>query len=899
MSSNISFLNNSNYDNNQEINIQNNINNNDNKENEDNLNINDMNMNTNINNNNLNESIKSNNNRNNLSQNRLFNTNSNSSEWINYFKQSKINLEEINKLLLSNVESIDKENIKLKEALTELIKDLKDKDDSLDESLKIISKLKYNYSSLFHQYQSLEKKYSKLNEEYELLKINYDNTKNRNNDESINKKNEYLKEELNKMKKDNQMLKNNYIIKNNEYTKLNKENNEIKIILEDFKQKNLECLNMIKERENIIMEYNNQIKKLNDEINNKNEQIKLLVKFSKNINDENKSNVKELTKQACKTIKLLYNYNNENSKKENINGENNYANDLDHIINHIFINESNQDNSYNHKNNNFKISFNIKDVLQDNILKNNNMNINKEFINNLIIKFNLLKIELYSSYLREFQFITYLNKLMNKIDANKIKDYNFVHRIIDIKIKYANAIKENNDIKNKMLSFQNKVKELNLFIEKLKREVKLGQNKLKEKTKIILNLYHPKINKKSDNNLKKQLNMKMLYDDINRNNKYYKSLKIEKNLSLFLNKHITNNNLNTEENKLFEFSPLNKKMIQNNKSFNILSFHQKDPINKIYNNNDYSFNEKSYQQKKIENEKLKEEISYLKNEIKELLEDMNKQRILNYENNFQEKNNIINNYNKCDNCEYINNLILGINIPDNNTLFQIKNIILNSSPFNLKIKNIINNIFDTLNILLSKCFMKKNDIVEKKFNDSIKIENIFDEILEMKLSNFKEMNKKIFSSSELKNYYTLYDEKVKNINELINIYYNNLNEIKNIFNGIKQCDSSISSNINDDIALKYNKNDRKINDEFRKMKNEKIMIDNSIEIIKHYLIINEKIIENFLDKKINMDILKKYTKEIFNTFRGSFCYNLDDISDNHIFNKKLIIKLFEINYLNF
>ena len=46
-----------------------------------------------------------------------------SKEWINYFKQSNINLEEINTALLSNVESIDNENMKLKEALNELIKD--------------------------------------------------------------------------------------------------------------------------------------------------------------------------------------------------------------------------------------------------------------------------------------------------------------------------------------------------------------------------------------------------------------------------------------------------------------------------------------------------------------------------------------------------------------------------------------------------------------------------------------------------------------------------------------------------------------------------------------------------------------------------------------------------------
>ena len=94
-------------------------------------------------------------------QNRL----SSSIEWINYFKNSKINLEEINKILLSNVESIDKENNRLKEALCELLKELKEKENSLNESLKLISKLNNNYSILFHQYQSLEKNYSILNEE--------------------------------------------------------------------------------------------------------------------------------------------------------------------------------------------------------------------------------------------------------------------------------------------------------------------------------------------------------------------------------------------------------------------------------------------------------------------------------------------------------------------------------------------------------------------------------------------------------------------------------------------------------------------------------------------------------------------------------------------------------------
>ena len=141
MTSEIPLFNDSNYENNQlfKINNENNINNNDEKSIEKIDNILDNND-LNIKNNNLNNSIKSNN-INDLNENKLIS----SIEWINYFKQSKINLEEINKVLLSNVESIDKENIKLKEVLCELIKDLKEKENSLDESLKIISKLKDNY----------------------------------------------------------------------------------------------------------------------------------------------------------------------------------------------------------------------------------------------------------------------------------------------------------------------------------------------------------------------------------------------------------------------------------------------------------------------------------------------------------------------------------------------------------------------------------------------------------------------------------------------------------------------------------------------------------------------------------------------------------------------------------
>ena len=93
MTSEIPFLN---YDNNQifQNNNQNDIKNNDEKfiETNDNIDINNLNIKNN--NNDLNDSIKLNN-KSDFYQNEL--------EWINYLKQSKINLEEINNLLLSNV----------------------------------------------------------------------------------------------------------------------------------------------------------------------------------------------------------------------------------------------------------------------------------------------------------------------------------------------------------------------------------------------------------------------------------------------------------------------------------------------------------------------------------------------------------------------------------------------------------------------------------------------------------------------------------------------------------------------------------------------------------------------------------------------------------------------------
>ena len=875
------------------------------------------NENININNNTLNETDT---NRNKLMSSR---------EWINYFKQSKINLEEINNALLSNVESIDNENMKLKEALNELIKDLKEKEDSLDESLKIISKLKTNYSNLFHQYQTLEKKNIKLTEENEQLKLeqNILNSKRALHNET--QKN--FKDEINRMKKDELNTKNNLNERKNENLKLIKEKGEMKALFEDMKRKNLAYLNMIKEREDLISEYSTQIKNLDKEINNKNEQIKLLVKFSKSINDENKTNVKELTKQACQTIKLFYNYNNQNNINNNdkINKDNNF----NKIIKMIFNNEDVEDLKLSENNNinsnktkNFKIILKLKESILSNISFDDfDYGIEyaiKEYLINIFIKINLLKLELFSSYIREFHIVSFLDSIFKKIKYDTNTNYNLLNlrsKILEMKTKNENLLKQNNEITIKLYEFKNKVKELNLYIKKLKNEFISKNKQMKTKIDRIIDIYENKIDKLNDkielyktkNN--KKGNNDIIFDNINNinintNNKkeknIFKYLKTEKEISFNIITKINKNNINinqsakpnkTNQKKNFNFS-LNQS-IESNQNFNNKSNSSnptlKEGTIKRYNNSE--INDKNYIQKKIENEKLKEEISHLKSEITELVQDINKQQKLISESNFQTKNT----HNYCDKCDFINNLFSNSILPDINTLSQIKNEILNSS-FDNNIKNVIKNIFEFINKLISN----------NTINNTIDVNNI-DNTKNIAINNnnknflkkifYTELNNKLFSSSELKKYHLIYSKNIKNIGDLIKIYETKIDEIKNNINNIKlNLDSTISEQNNISFNNKVDNSIydfKNIGDEILKLKQEKIIFDNTIELIKNFLVMNEKIFNFFVEKKNNIEQFSQYSKKIFNIFKKSISYNLEETSDNNIFLKKLITKLLENNFI--
>ena len=125
-----------------------------------------------------------------------------------FIRQMKLNSGAVNNELLKNIEILDSENTQLKAALSELQEDLKDKENSIEESHKIITKLKDEYSKLIKEYQNLEQLNNDLISENEI---------NKRSAEGYNKANDII---IKLQKQTNELINENNLIK--------KENNAMK-----------------------------------------------------------------------------------------------------------------------------------------------------------------------------------------------------------------------------------------------------------------------------------------------------------------------------------------------------------------------------------------------------------------------------------------------------------------------------------------------------------------------------------------------------------------------------------------------------------------------------------------------------------------------------------------------
>ncbi len=849
----------------------------------------------------------------------------------------------------------------------------------------MITLLKDEYSKVVKQYKELEEYNQELEKKENDNKKIFDNLKKAHLVyEKIEKQNELLKLELEKTRKELSTYKGNYTLKSSEYNKVEKDSINKELIIKDLKSEGNKFITMIKDRETIIENYSKKILELNKIIEQKDEQLKLMINFSKEINKENKTNVQELTKQAVKTIKIFYNTinNSKNDEKEN------------YFIQIKNLSNKNDKNFLDNLNENIKensCSFYLKDaIVQKLFIPEGTSLINKEFFISNNLKTELLKNELFSSYIREFCFVDFLKDIIMKIfgeeipTQSKLSLYELVNRISKFKKNFDDLYQEREKYKGDNEILKNRIKDITLYIIKLKNDVKEKGKKMNEKLLMLDKSYNAYFNNINEQNEKDKIQYENKIEELN---KEISNLRIE-------NDRINNINLNFEHtlrerdniiSKLNEQNDnltkrlnnlrLNPNIKNNNELYLINSSNQKfnEDLNKnIPKINDIYYNKELNQT--IDNEsknlnknkvinidklplednknfvnivdsnkisskeclKCKEKESKISNYIKEISEEkyyfitksnleipqiMNK--LFNKFLNIIGKLNITKeNFSKIsqDKKLKVSQLVDILNQIEKlfqnllNNLDKVnKNIIQNSNDI-MPIFNFVSNIAYEDNYDLDKTksinpYESLNNILDN-LNENINYNNPIDAInnnnnfennnLQItNLMQFFDINPKIFSSSELMKYYSIYEN--HNINEVLNIFKSNCHELKKNLDNI-QLTYDTESNY-DSSDNKWVKNSligwqNEINT--YKIVNEKIMalkkfeFDYSIimELIKNYLVAFEmmfRVIQS--EKNFNNINISQEINELYNVFEDLIFYKIDEMGDDIIFNRRFLTKL--------
>ena len=869
-----------------------------------------------------------------------------------FIRQAKMSTGAVNNELLKNIEILDSENTQLKAALSELQEDLKDKENSIEESHKIITKLKDEYSKLIKEYQNLEQLNNDLISENELNKKSSEGYKKANDMISkLQKQTNDLINENNLLKKENNAMKNKLISNNNTTNKKEQDLKDKELIITDLKEKADNWVLMIKDRENLINEQSKKIKELNEIILRKDDQLKLMVNFSKEINKENKSNVAELTKQAVKTIKVFYNTLNNNTK-----------NNIDSGYRVEFKNSATTFENFEPTLKNKKTCFLLEDATQGMMyIPTDLKSISKEFLMDMNFKTELIKSELYSSLIRETQFVKFLEEIFSKLnikDSENIK--NISKKVIELINNFDNILKENNKLKTEnRLLIQNQ-KNSDLFLKKFKENVSNNMNKLKEKYTYLTNNIDNKVQNiknnniivkekarkdgeklKSENLILKKDNQK-LREDIEElrklletqkdNDKIYKSL--EKNEPLYNNDinnlEETNKKLswNTVVQKVPEvnlnyiyssntinrfprtdFDMNNNNTINNNNFNNNINDNFNENMNDIdierirdrkmqkynrndeYDNNNQTYNKK-YHKKKKEINNLKQEIDKVKDEINNIM--------LNSDNpNFKISDKFLSMHDNEMNSD-INNNINDIKLKtytiqnnSNNNYNNSLNKKVNDLQKMLSIEKNKNSKLEKENISLKQYINNLTEDLEKQKlskKESLINNNLFTPKFFIKM--FYNINPKVFSSSELKKYYKIYN--TQNIETIIEIFSKTCQCLKRqIYEThfeVETANTDIEDNYMNMRNVVIDSSYRLVNERIMKLKKLEFDFINLSEFVKNYLISQEimvKIIFTSDDNIIQFEPIER----LFNLFEDCLNYKIDEMNDNVIFHRKLLIKI--------
>ena len=857
-----------------------------------------------------------------------------------FIRQAKLNSGAVNNELLKNIEILDSENTQLKAALGELQEDLRDKENSIEESHKIITKLKDEYSKLIKEYQNLEQINNDLISENELNKKSAEGFKRANETISkLQKQTNDLINENNALKKENNAMKNKLISNNSSSNKKEQDLKDKELIITDLKEKADNWVLMIKDRENLINEQSKKIKELNEIILRKDDQLKLMVNFSKEINKENKSNVAELTKQAVKTIKVFYNTLNNSGK-----------NNIDSGYRVEFKNTATTFENFEPTLKNKKTCFLLEDATQGMMyIPNDLKSISKEFLMDMNFKTELIKSELYSSLIRETQFVKFLDEIFSKLnvkDTENIK--NISKKVIELTSNFGNILKENNKLKSEnRILLQNK-KNSDLFLKKFKENVSNNMNKLKEKYSYLTNNIDNKVQNIKNNNIivkekarkdgeklkaenlvLKQDNQKLredidelrrLFETQKDNDKIYKSL--EKNEPLYKSNNFEETNKRMPWNTMIQNIPeISFNYIHSNNTINrfprtdldmnlINTINKDNDKNDIdigrykerktqkYNRNNDNDNNQNYNKKY---HKKKKEINNLKNEIDRVKDEINN-IMLNSDNpNF----NISDNYLSIPEKE--NNTDLNNNINDiKMKTYTIQNSDINNHSNYSGLNKKVSDLQKMLSIEKNK-----NSKLEKE-NISLKqyINNLIDDIEKLKMNKkrniinnnvftpkffikmFYNINPKVFSSSELKKYYKIYN--TQDIETIFEIFSKTCQCLKRqIYETnfeVETANTDMEDNYMNMKNVVIDSSYRLVNERIMKLKKLEFDFINLSEFVKNYLVSQETMVKIIFNSDNNI-IQFEPIERLFNLFEDCLNFKIDEMNDNVIFQRKLLIKI--------
>ena len=410
---------------------------------------------------------------------------------------------------LKTIQNLTQENSELKEALADLEKDLKEKDQSIEESRKIINKLKDEYSKVIKEFELMEKSYNELLDELNQKTTEISEAKktqsmmnvliNKNKPElSIDDKKLLYKQNLINKKK---ILSCGNIKQKNEKSKLKDMNG----IIGDLKNKNLIYIKIIKEKDSIIEKQIIKIKELSDLIKDMNEKNK--------ISENNYENIFDKKNASLSLVNLL--------------------------------------------NDNENISDNLKDKIPEEISINMNL------------KNDLIKSELFSSLIREYHFKNFLKKIFDKINISKlihiyqysienknnyisiIKENHLLKKTNRILFKNLLELKEQININNKIVKTKciNLIENINTNSNISNKIKKINEIKIKNKNSNIFN--NKELFKIKENTINSQrvLNTLPNFEENNFNEFKMDKTNIIQNDSINNYKKINNNLINTSSNR--------------------------------------------------------------------------------------------------------------------------------------------------------------------------------------------------------------------------------------------------------------------------------------------------------------------------------------------------------------